>query len=84
MAKTDVIAIATTEGIGIIRCLGARPGDFVHQAIKLPDPNNPLSTGDDVTGVFHPVIPGNDVIAQAKNAPGITCLLMLHRFIANG
>ncbi len=84
MARTIVLAYAVTEGIGLIRCLGARPGDVVAQAIKSPDPNNPNSTGDDVTGVFHPVIPGADVIAQAKNAPGITCLLQLHRFTPDG
>lgn len=73
MAKHIVLAMATTGDPGLIACPGARPGDLVAQAMA-------MSNGDDVTGVFHPVIPGADVIAQARPAPGIHCLLQLHRF----
>ena len=77
MAKDIVLAMATTAEPGLVTCRGARPGDLVAQAMA-------LSNGDDVTGVFHPVIPGSDVIAQARQGPGINCLIQLHRFRQDG
>lgn len=69
--------VTTTDAGGLLPCHGARAGDMVAQAMA-------WSNGDNVTGVFLPVIPGTDVIVQAKPAPGIECLILLHRFRADG
>ena len=66
------LAKVTTDQPGVLLCRGARAGDVVMQALA-------LSNGDDVTGVFLPMIPGPDVIVQAKPAPGIDCILLIHR-----
>ena len=73
MAKDIVLAKVTTAAPGLLICHGARAGDLVAQALA-------LSNGDDVTGVFLPVIPGADTICQAKQAPGIECLIRLIRY----
>jgi hypothetical protein len=65
--------VTTGDSIGLLQCHGTRAGDVVAQAMA-------MSNGDNVTGVFMPVIPGSDVIAQAKPAGGIECLILLHRY----
>jgi len=75
VVKTIVLAKATTGEPGLIRCYGVLPGDKLLQAIA-------WSNGDNVTGVFAQVIPDNDTIVQIKPAPGIECLLLLGREIA--
>lgn len=78
MARETVLAKVTTgDGPGILTCWGARAGDVVFQAIA-------LSNGDNVAGVFEPCIPGPDKIVQAKPAPGIECLIQLHRYVPDG
>jgi hypothetical protein len=37
--------------------------------------------GDDVSGIFGPIIPANEIIAQTKPIGGIECLLQLLRTI---
>lgn len=77
MAKAIRLAKATTTNKpGILQCYGARPGDVVVQAMA-------WSNGDDVTGVFMPLIPGNDIIIQERAAPGIECVILLQREVAN-
>lgn len=78
MARQTILAKCTTgDGPGIVLCYGARAGDVVFQAMA-------LSNGDDVTGVFDPCIPGADKIVQNKPAPGIECLIQLHRHFPDG
>jgi len=69
--------VTTADHAGLLVCHGTRPGDIIVQAMA-------WSNGDDVTGVFMPVIPGPDVIAQARPAPGIECLIVLQRFVPDG
>jgi hypothetical protein len=74
MGKEIVLArVKAADQIGLTSCPGARPGDLVFQAMA---PN-----GDSVLGVFHPIIPGNDVIAQARPWPEGAALLVLHRLL---
>ena len=77
MAKEVVLAKVTTAEPGVLRCWGARAGDLVFQAMS-------MGNGDSVTGIFAPVIPGSDVIVQAKIGPGIECLILLHRNFPDG
>lgn len=77
MAREIVLAKVTTAQPGLLVCRGARAGDLIAQAMA-------LSNGDDVSGVFHPVVPGPDTIAQARQGPDIECLLVLHRFTPDG
>lgn len=76
MAKETVLAKVKTGEPGLLKCLGARPGDVIAQAMA-------LSNGDNVSGVFAPVIPGNDLIVQVRPGPDIDCLLLLHRYVAD-
>lgn len=68
-----MLAKVTTAEPGLLQCYGTRAGDIVAQALA-------LSNGDNVTGVFAPVIPANEMIAQVRQGPQIECLIMLHRF----
>lgn len=70
--ETYLAKVTSIERPGLVLCRGAMAGDVVFQAIA-------LSNGDDVTGLFHPCIPGPDMIVQAKPAPGIEILIQLHR-----
>lgn len=54
--------------------MGAQSGDRLLQAMA-------WSNGDDVSGVFGPVIPAHNVIAQVQPVGGIECLLQLLRII---
>jgi hypothetical protein len=71
------LAKVTTGQPGVLLCHGVMAGDILVQAMA-------LSNGDDVTGVFMPLAPGNDTIIQGKQAPGIECLLVLHRYSNGG
>ena len=73
MAKEIVLAKVTTSEPGLLQCYGTRAGDIVAQALA-------LSNGDNVTGIFAPVIPANELIAQVRQGPAIECLILLHRF----
>ena len=77
MAKEIVLARvrARAEYDCLALCPGARAGDLVAQAMA---PN-----GDSVLGIFYPVIPGSDRIAQCKGWAEGEALLVLHRFVPN-
>ena len=70
--ETYLAKVTSIERPGLVLCRGAMAGDVVFQAIA-------LSNGDDLTGLFDPVIPGPDKIVQNKPAPGVECLIQLHR-----
>jgi hypothetical protein len=75
MAKIIVLAkVKTQEKPGLVHCYGTRAGDYVAQAMA-------LSNGDNVTGIFGPMIPADEIIAQVKPGPDIDCLLLLTRII---
>jgi len=67
------IAKVTTGEPGTLLCHGVAAGDVLVQAMA-------MSNGDDVTGIFMRIVPGQDVIVQAKQGSGIECLLVLHRY----
>jgi hypothetical protein len=77
MAKDIVLArVVCGDQPGLVLCRGARAGDMVAQALA--------KNGDDVRGVFGPVIPAVDVIAQVKGWAEGEALLVLHRFSPDG
>ena len=72
MAKDFILAKVTAgDQPGLVRCLGARAGDLVAQAMA--------ANGDSVLAVFHPVIQGTDVIAQAIPWATGKALIVVHR-----
>jgi hypothetical protein len=77
MAKDVILArVVCADAAGLVPCQGARAGDLIAQALA--------DNGDDVKGIFGPVIPAADVIAQLKPWAQGSALLVLHRFSPDG
>jgi hypothetical protein len=74
MQITVLARVNTSDQVGLLPCPGAQSGDRVLQAMA-------WSNGDDVSGVFGPIIPANNVIAQVKPVGSLECLLQLLRTI---
>ena len=72
-----VIAKATTvENVGLLHVYGVQAGDVIIQAMA-------WSNGDDVSGVFAPIGPALETIAQIRPVGNLECLLLLHRIISD-
>jgi hypothetical protein len=76
-ARIVIAKVTTGDSIGLLHCHGVQAGDVIMQALA-------WSNGDDVCGVFAPIVPAVETLAQVKPVAGIECLLLLHRMVPDG
>jgi hypothetical protein len=74
--KIVLAKVRTVESVGLLHCYGVQAGDVIVQAMA-------WSNGDDVSGVFAPIIPARELIAQIRPVGDLECLLVLHRVISD-
>ena len=73
MTKGMKIAkVMTEESVGMRRVFGVEAGDRILQAMA-------WSNGDDVSGVFAPIVPANEIVLQIKPVGHLEVLLVIER-----